>query len=411
MITENRKGIRRFLFWKWITVCIVISSIIFFVIRYTNKKPTSLREIVVQTVKKNNIPGISAIIITSDKIIDMCSFGLRHKGFTDSILVTDLFQIGSNTKAMTTTMLAILIEKGKLRWDTKILEVFPEWKDRINPNYNDITLADLLTHQAGIPEYSNFSYLFNGKAIRDDGTQHLEEDRNAWKEMTSYSGTPMEQRRAFALNLLSRKPVVPPHTKFLYSNVGYGIASALAERVTGESWEMLMQKYLLSPLEIRATFDWPATNDPNQPWGHFKTDTGFRAHDPHDEFHLPACLLPGGGISMSLIDYSKFLQLHLKGLKGENGLLKAETIRHLHTKMINMGDAYSYAFGWVITDFDGALANLHTGSAGTFNAAVALWPSRNLAIAVFANTGSISAQTPAFEIIKKANHLYISKVK
>ena len=394
--------------WRWIVACITISGVIVLLaIKYMHGKPNSLHELLEQTVKKNNIPGMAAIVVKSDKIIEASSFGLRHLGLPDSILVTDLFQIGSNTKAMTATMIAVLIEQGKLQWETKLLDVFPEWKDKVHPDYRSITLTDLLLHQAGIPEYSNFSYLFNGKTVRDDGTQHLEEDRNDWKEMTSYSGTEMEQRKNFSLGVLSRKPSIPPHTKFLYSNVGYGIAAAMAEKVTGESWETLMQKYLFRPLGIKAVFNWPAAIDPNQPWGHFKTDAGYKPHDPHDGFHLPACLLPGGGIAMNLSDYGKFLQLHLKGLKGEDGLLKAKTIRYLHTRQIDLtGSPYSYVFGWAITDFEGVLGNVHSGSAGTFNASMVLWPTKDIAIAVFANAGALGANGPSFELIKKTYRLY-----
>ena len=371
-----------------------------------SRGPSSLQPLVKSVAEEHDIPAMVAIVTRSDGTTETAFFGSRRRGSADAVTPTDQFHIGSNTKAMTATLFAMLVERGLLSWDTRLLDVFPEWVDEIHPDYRAVTIADLLLCRAGIPEYANFSYLFSDDPIhRDDGSVHVEQDKKDWQEMTSLSGTPQEQRRQFARLVLSQPPAVRPKGQFLYSNASYGIAGAMLEKATGESWESLMRARLFEPLGIHVTFDWPAADDPQQPWGHFESKLGAQPHDPHDSYHLPACLAPAGGLSMSIEDYAKFLRLHLQGLRGRDGLLRAKTIQYLHTKPAGVDEnSQAFAFGWALVAYEGSPTSWFEGSAGTFYAGEAMLPSKDLAAAVFANAGVRRAGAGGMEILKWATH-------
>jgi CubicO group peptidase (beta-lactamase class C family) len=178
-------------------------------------------------------------------------------------------------------------------------------------------------------------------------------------------------------------PAITPGTKGLYSNAGYAIATAMAERRTGASWEELVTSQVLEPLGMHAVFGFPLSADPNQPWGHVETKEGFTAV-PGGAVQLPPYMLPSGGMAMTLGDYGRFLQMNLKGLRGEDtAFLSAKMIRRLHTSP--MQD--EYALGWGATQIDGVLSSTHAGSAGSFYAIVALQPSRDEGVAVVLNSG------------------------
>src|SRR5262249_12841095 len=152
---------------------------------------------------------------------------------------------------------------------------------------------------------------------------------------------PLEQRLEFAKRALHRKPAVAPRTTFRYSNGGYAVAAAIAERAGGGPYESLMQARLFAPLGMHPFAGWPAFADPHQPRGHTETRRGVKPQDPHGKYQLPPPIVPAGGWSVSPGDYAKFLQLHLRGLEGRDGLLKAETIRRLHTRIDD-----KVALGW-----------------------------------------------------------------
>jgi CubicO group peptidase (beta-lactamase class C family) len=173
----------------------------------------------------------------------------------------------------------------------------------------------------------------------------------------------------------------------LYSNTGYAVAAAMAEAATGESYESMLQTRLFQPLGVRAGYGWPAKEDPCQPWGHWRGRVRRRLipQDPNGCYQLEAHLAPAGDVHLSVGDYARFLQLHLRGLHGRDGLLQAETVRQLHTPV---GE---YALGWGVWEQNGIKVSGHEGSAGSFYAAAVVVPECDVAVAVFANAGDEAA--------------------
>lgn len=354
--------------------------------RMAATETASLRTLLEEARLAHQIPALAAVATRADAVLELAAAGVRREGKADPVTALDLFHIGSDGKAITATVIALLVERGKMSWTTTPLELFPEWKDEILQDYRDITLTDLLSHHAGLPAYND-------------------DESPEFREVRKLAGTPSEQRREFARRALRHKPAVPPRSQQLYSNGGYAIAGAMAERVAGKSWEALVRALLFEPLGIQAVFDWPAFHDAHQPWGHYETKRSVRRHNPHDKYQLPAFIVPAGALSIAPGDYAKFLQLHLKGLEGTNGLLEAETIRHLHTPAHD-----KTALGWGVQELAGASASVHSGSGGTFYAVVAVWPTRDLAVAVFANAGGDRASKACSSILRAMAHRYDSRV-
>ncbi len=332
-----------------------------------------------QTIKEHHLVGMAAVVVRADSVAGIGSAGVRREGQSVPINVHDLFHLGSNTKAITATMIARLIEAGKLSWTTTPLDVFPEMKESIHPAFRAITLEQLFSHYAGIPPYT-------------DG------DAKEFKELPKLKGSGAKQRLKFAEWVLKHEPAVAPGTKAVYSNAGYAIAAAMAERVTGSTWEDLIVSQVVNPLGIHAIFEWPATSDKNQPWGHVETKKSLRPQNPADkDEQLPPFLLPAGGMAMSIGDYGVFLQEHLKGLEGKpTRLLSVETIKRLHTAPMHD----KFALGWGLQQMNGVLSSVHAGSDGTFYAVVALQPSRDTAIAVVANSGGDRSGTGSSAALK-----------
>src|SRR6185295_9633200 len=103
-----------------------------------------------------------------------------------------------------------------------------------------------------------------------------------------------------------------------------------------------------------------------------------------------------GGLSLSIVDYAAFLQMHLRGLRGiDTILLRADTVRNLHTP-----DG-RYALGWGIQDFAGARSSMHAGGNGQFYALVAIQPDRDRAVAFLTNDGGDDVESQASALLKE----------
>jgi CubicO group peptidase (beta-lactamase class C family) len=273
---------------------------------------------------------------------------------------------------MTATLLASAVEEKKLSWTTRPTDVFPSLAASIRPEFRTITLRQLLQHRAGIPAYVTAESL---------------------SVVPPLQGTPRDQRRAFALWQLTQAPAAVPGM-YLYSNGGYAIAAAMAEETLGAAYETLLGQRLFTPLGITAGFGWPAKDDPNQPWGHTSASGHYVPQDPTDPLQqLPPMGSPAGDVNMSISDYTKFIQMHLGGLRGQDGLLPAQAIQEMHTPT---GD---YAMGWqVIKPTLGYPVSLHTGSAGSFSCFVRIDPHADLALAVITNAAGESADMAIADI-------------
>jgi D-alanyl-D-alanine carboxypeptidase len=331
--------------------------------------------------RQHNIPAMGAIVFRADTVLARGIAGVRRSNSMAPVEARDRFQLGSNTKAIIATVLATLVEEGKLAWTTTLADAFPEWRDSISADFRAVTLDLLLSHHAGISPFEDT-------------------DARDFRSIPRLSGTPTQQRAAFTAWVLRGKPAGPVGGKGTYSNGGYTIAGAIAERIAGESWESLVRARVFKPLELTGAFAWSDSPDVNQPWGHYETRGGTRPVDPRDPGErVPPIIWPAGSVELSLEDYANFLQINLRGLQGRNTpLLKATTIKHLHTSPVSPPDRYG--LGWGLQDFDGAPASVHVGSAGTFYAITIIQPTRDLGVAVFANAGGERATAAATEAVK-----------
>ncbi len=322
-----------------------------------------MKALLAKQVKDRHLAGMAAIVVRAESVVGVAAAGVRKQGESARIQTDDLFHLGSNGKAITATMIARLIEAGRLSFATTPLNVFPELRDTIHPGFRPITIEQLLSHHAGIPPYT-----------------HLKE----FKAVPKLSGNEVEQRAKFAAWVLQHAPAVSPGTKGLYSNAGFLIVSAMAERITGLSWETLVASQVLEPLGMHAIYGYPLTVGKNQPWNHVETKKGLKAVDQDEAWQVPPYLRPAGDISMSLGDYARFLQMNLKALRGmETKFLSVATVRRLHASP--MQD--EYALGWGTFQINGVRSSTHAGSGGSFYAIVTLQPGRDEGIAVVANSG------------------------
>ncbi len=328
--------------------------------------------------EQHKLPGLAVVVVKNGTVAERAAVGVRKTGDPALITTNDLFHIGSCTKSMTATVAAKLVEAGKVRWDTTVLEVFPELKGEMKADYEKVTLEQLLTHRGGVP----------GKPpIR------------AWLKAQAREGTPQEQRKEFVQAVLKHAPEARPGSKFIYSNQGYAIAGAMLEKLTGTSWEVLMTNYLFRPLKMTsAGFGPPGTpGKVDQPWGHTRL---LGMTTPMQEDNPPA-IGPAGTVHLTLDDLARYAIFHLQGER-HDGWLRADTVRKLHTAPTG-GD---YAFGWGCGRNPAAGRILtHAGSNTMWYVFIWLAPEKDMAILVGTNLGGDDAEKAtvavARELIKK----------
>src|SRR5262245_19285762 len=117
----------------------------------TSAEPRRVDELTRPIVEKHDVPGMVAALIEGDRVTAIGAAGVRKRGGKKKITVDDEFHIGSDTKAMTATLIGMLVEEGKLKWTSTLAEVFPELAEAMHPDWQRVTVEQLLTHRAGAP--------------------------------------------------------------------------------------------------------------------------------------------------------------------------------------------------------------------------------------------------------------------
>jgi CubicO group peptidase (beta-lactamase class C family) len=318
----------------------------------------------------HKVPAVFAAVVEGDRLLAVAAVGVRKAGEDEPVTVNDLVHIGSDTKAMTATVIALLVEKKKLRWDSTVGEVLPDLKGKAHADYLGVTLEQLLGHRGGVVP-------------------------NVLWWAAPPNETTRAQRAALLPVILKDAPADKPGTKFIYSNASYVVAAAMAEAAADAPWEDLMTDTLFKPLGMTSAGFGPpgAVGGIDQPWGH-KLVKGKA--EPSQTDNAPV-IGPAGTVHASMADWAKFAALHLQGARGKGKLLRPETFAVLHTPP----RGFDYAGGWSVKD--GELG--HDGSNSYWYARIRVRPKQNLAILTAVNMGGDEA-TKAVEAAEKAADEY-----
>jgi len=326
---------------------------------------------------KAKLPALGGAIVTSAGLEGAWVTGLRAEGHPEPVELGDRWHIGSCTKSMTATLIALLVERGDLDWEMKLPELLPDLAASMHDGYVDVTLVELLCHRAGVPA--------------DLGRDGL------WSRCWRREGTHVEQRRMLARTVLGWGPVHAPRAKYLYSNAGIAIAGHAAESVAGRPFEELMQELLFEPLGITtAGFGAPGTTTSvDQPRGH---GGDGRPVEPGPQADNPPAIAPAGTCHLSLADWGRYASLHLRGAKGDVKVgeitLRAETTARLHAPYAGPGERYAMGWGVARRDWAGGDGTVltHNGSNTMWYSVIWMAPDPGFAVLVATNRVGTTGQ-------------------
>ena len=337
--------------------------------------------------RRHGLIGLAGAIVTSGGLVEVGAAGTRAHGSLVPVTIYDKWHLGSITKSMTSTLAASLVEQGALEWTTTLAAAFPDFP-AIHLELRPVPIEPILAHRGGFTnEIGQFS---------------------TWTQMLTGTDPLRAQRRAFAMEVLGTPPEFPPLQTFHYSNVGYMIAGAVLEAVTGQQWETLIRAHLFAPLGMDDTgFGAPGVrNAMDQPRGHLGQGSARVALEPDDaRADNPRGLGPAGTVHATMQDLGRYVAMHLAGEQGRTDLLQAVTIRRLHTP----AEGFSYASGWAVTnrDWAGGRTLVHSGSNLRWYAVVWMAPERDFAVLVATNQGGETAFEATDEAAGRLIRLYL----
>lgn len=345
---------------------------------------------------KYALPSLAAAVVKNGKLVAVGAVGVRVAGTAISVTVDDRYHLGSDTKAMTAMLAGMMVEEGKLSWNSTVGEVLGSDEPNLRSKFAAITLKELLSHTSGIPTDNDEI----GKLYFDaDAYEHTLKD---WRlHMIGAWGS-------------KHDPSFPASGKFQYSNLGYITAGAMIEKAAGKPWERLMYERIYEPLGLatagigaQATFGLY-----DAPVGHRIGDDGKITPIAWGEgADLPGSLGPAGLAHMSIKDFATWAGWIAGGGKRGPALVTPATLKILETPAVTMEiknpkpgtpKSGAYAFGWGLSKFDWTEKPIltHNGSNGLNFASIAVEPDQDLAIVVTSNIGGPKVDEASLEVIE-----------
>jgi CubicO group peptidase (beta-lactamase class C family) len=326
------------------------------------------------------IPAIEALVLKGETVIAAGYSGVRESDKTGEVSISNRFYLAGCTKAMTATMCAVAVDQGRLKWDTTVVDVFPQLKEnpKIDPAWRVVTLRMLLSNRSGLPE----------DFIPPEILASMARNRNL---------DPVDAREQLMQERFGQKPSAAPGTQVIHSNSGFAIAAHMVEAVTRTSYENLMLQAVFRPLGMPTAGFGPPTTQPvdtgdPQPFGH--KASGESVHPETAAADDSVAWGPAGRVCCSLPDWANFISVHLTQ---NQRYLRAETYRALHEPL---DSATGQAMGWVVKNptWAGGPVLVSQGSNSLWSAMAWIAPQRNLAILIVSNQGGPQSEKPLTEL-------------
>ena len=345
-----------------------------------------------EVIERYRLPGLAVGVIQNGKVVYRRTGGELVAGSRQRVTPDTLFKIASNSKAMTASVLARLVDEGKLRWDDPVTRHLPGFRMYDPWVTREIQVRDLLIHNSGLREGAG--------------------DLMLWPEPNRFT------RADIIAGLGFLKPRHSFRSHYDYDNLLYIVAGEVAAAAGGTTYEALVRREVFEPVGLTRC-----------QVGEFKRDEVGNVAQPHmrqgdgnvviraDEAVVPVpTAAAAGGIRCSLNDLLKWGALWLDPdlrlpSTSEPYLSRAQhdAIWGHHTPLpISRRQREwdntrfnAYGFGWRISDIDGVLRVAHTGTLAGMYSALVLLPEKRAAFVILINGDGADARTVLSQALVK----------
>jgi CubicO group peptidase (beta-lactamase class C family) len=327
------------------------------------------------------VPGMAIAIVENGKVTLAKGYGVKKIGAPDLVDADTIFPTGSTGKAITVADLAILVDRGQISWDDKVIDRLPGFQMYDPWVTREMTIRDLLVHRSGLGlGEGDLLFVPRGQLSRAETVKRLR----------------------------YLKPATSFRSGFAYDNILYAVAGQLIEAVTGKTWEKFTADEIFKPAGMShstadETFRFQTANraQPHARIGGAIRGIGEQQLlNERDELGRNAA--PAGGLAISANDMARWLLIQLAHgkLPESDQRLFSEAAHEEMWTPVTLQSVYplppefksiqprfsSYALGWDVQDYRGAKLVAHGGAVFGFLTSVALLPEKNVGFAIEINS-------------------------
>ncbi|KFY95457.1 hypothetical protein V500_02772 [Pseudogymnoascus sp. VKM F-4518 (FW-2643)] len=241
--------------------------------------------------KLSGIPGVSIRVAHHGKVIYQANLGYRD---VEAAIVPDadtIYTLGSLTKPITAAMAGLLVDEGKIKWDTQLKDVLTDFTREANDPLLNLTLTDLLSHQTGLPGHDSLWFLSDNRIM---------------------------MKRSDAIPMFSTMPAVLPfRAGYCYNNFAYEIAGQIIEKLSGTTYSSFLQERILKPLGLTRTFVGAPLDDQNAAKAYMTKKDCTPVEIPLPFAKGDSLMAAAGGVGSSVSDPLKLYHAYMEAGNAE----------------------------------------------------------------------------------------------
>ncbi len=326
-----------------------------------------LKAFVESSMQQLGIPGASVALIDGGKIVYQGGFGVRELGKPEKVDENTVFMAASNTKGMTTLLLAELVDEKKLRWDEPVIEAYPAFKLGDAETTKKVLVKNLICACTGVPR-QDLEWLFEFK----NATPETELALLGTMQPTSKFGEVFQYSNMMA----AAAGYIGAH--LVYPNLELGAA-----------YDKAMQEKIFDPLGMKSTtFDYARALAGNHATPHGDDIDGKPTVASMAINYSIVPARPAGAVWTSSADLIRYVQdeLALGKLPSGKQLVSAENLLMRRAPQISLGEDASYGMGLVVDHTYGVPVVSHGGSMSGFKSNLYFMPDSGIGAVLLTNS-------------------------
>lgn len=312
------------------------------------------------------IPGVAVGLVQDGKVIFADGFGVKELGGKEKPDGDTLFMVASNTKAMTTLLLAKLVDEHRITWDTPVTTVFPSFRLGNAETTRSVLIKHLICACTGMPR-QDLEWIFNYAQMTPESTVGL---------------------------LGNMQPTSKFGELFQYSNLMAAAAGYTAAHIVhpdmelGAAYDSAMQSYVFDPLQMKdTTFDFKRALSSNHAGAHAPDADGrtAKAMTAINDAIIPA--RPAGGAWSSVRDMMKYVSMELAEGKLPDGTtyISREPLLERRAPQVAIGKDETYGMGLMVDTTYGVPVVHHGGDLVGYHSDMIWLPQQNVGAVILTN--------------------------
>ena len=311
--------------------------------RLDPERIAALKTFVETSMKEMKVPGAAVALIDHGQVVFEDGFGVKELGKPDPVDAHTKFMIASNTKGMSTLLLARLVDQGKLRWDEPVTEAYPGFRLGSDETTRQVLMKHLVCACTGLPR-KDMEWIFNTKR-----------------------GAPAQN--TFIL-LAATQPTSKFGETFQYNNLMASAAGFIGGHAVypklevGAAYDKAMQSLVFDPLGMtETTFDYAKALGGDHASPH---STGLDGAEHLASMDLDYEIIPyrpAGGAWSSVHDMIKYVRNELDEGQSPGGrrLVSAQNLLQRRAKSVPLGEHGWYGMGLMVDESLGVTVVSHGG--------------------------------------------------